>query len=149
MASDFANGLVFDAEGNLYLCQQGGHGNSESYLPTHQVARIAEAGGFSVIADSFDSRSLNSPNDLALDGLGGIYFTDPRYGVTDDVVQDVMGVYYVGSDGHVTRVVSDIARPNGILVSNDGLTLYVSDAGFTLQEVGIYAYPISSWPSYW
>ncbi len=124
-----ANGLVFDAAGNLYACQGG----------ARQVARVSLDGKLTPLASSCGGKKLNSPNDLALDGQGGIYFTDPRYGSTDGVEQDVMGVYY-WSSGAVRRVVDDLRRPNGILVSSDGTRLYVAEP----DERQLYLYPIES-----
>ena len=111
-----SNGLVFDAQGNLYL---GCHG-------TRHVLRIAPDGQKTVLAERYGGKRLNSPNDLCLDDHGGIYFTDPRYGNTGDIEQDVMGVYYRSRSGVVTRVIDDLGRPNGIVLSNDGGVLYVA-----------------------
>ncbi len=116
--SERANGLMFDAAGNLYACQGG----------ARRVVRITDPKAAPVIlADKYDGGRLNSPNDLALDDHGGLYFTDPRYGQGDALEQPVMGVYYVAADGKVSRVIEDLERPNGILVSPDGRWLYVAE----------------------
>lgn len=113
-----SNGLVFDARGRLHACLGG----------DRQVVRFERDGTRTVVAESFDSKRLNSPNDLALDPDGGLWFTDPRYGDTTGVEQDRMAVYWIDpSTGELRRVVDDIARPNGILVSRDGSGLYVAD----------------------
>jgi sugar lactone lactonase YvrE len=112
-----ANGLVFDADGNLYACQGG----------ARQVVRIAPDGARTVLAERFAGRRLNSPNDLALDDAGGLYFTDPRYGDSADVELDVMGVYYIDANGALARVIDTLPRPNGILVARDGSGLYVAN----------------------
>lgn len=113
-----ANGLVFDAAGHLYACQG----------EARRVVRISGVDGkIEVLADKFDGKLLNSPNDLALDTAGGLYFTDPRYGMSDGVEQPVMGVYYISSEGKLTRVIDALQRPNGILVSSDGQRLYVAE----------------------
>jgi gluconolactonase len=137
-----ANGLAFDAHGNLYVCQAGVDFQGNLYGGPRQVSRISKSGTLSVLADSFGSKKLNSPNDLALDAVGGIYFTDPRYYNTEDVQQDAKGVYYIPPGGGIRRLVSEITMPNGILISNDGTRLYVAEAGFTADQVGIRMYPI-------
>lgn len=126
--SERANGLMFDSGGDLYACLGG----------ARQVVRIDPEGKRTVLADSYGGKKLNSPNDLALDDEGGLYFTDPRYGKVDDVEQDVMGVYYVAADGKVTRVISELRRPNGIVVSRDGGGLYVAEP----DKREIHYYPI-------
>lgn len=116
--SGAANGLVFDAAGNLYACQGG----------ARRVVKIApQDGKIEPLCDSYDGKPINSPNDLALDGHGGLYFTDPRYGQDMKIDQPCMGVYYIDAAGRTRRVIDDRARPNGILVSSDGKTLYVAE----------------------
>lgn len=113
-----SNGLVFDAAGHLYACQGG----------ARRVVRISAVDGkIEVLCDQYEGKKLNSPNDLALDNQGGLYFTDPRYGDEADVEQKVMGVYYIDAAGKTTRVIDSLQRPNGILVSNDGKTLLVAE----------------------
>jgi len=116
--SGAANGLAFDAVGNLYVCQGG----------DRKVIRIgAQDGKLEPLCASYDGKPINSPNDLALDGHGGLYFTDPRYGGDSKIEQPCMGVYYIDSAGKTTRVIEDRERPNGILVSIDRKTLYVAE----------------------
>lgn len=114
-----ANGLIFDQRGRLYACQGG----------ARQVIRLDPADGKKItpLATAFDGKKLNSPNDLALDLEGGVYFTDPRYGGGEDLEQKVNGVYHVDVAGKVTRVIDDLVRPNGILVSPLGKHLYVAN----------------------
>jgi gluconolactonase len=81
------------------------------------------------IASRYEGGRLNSPNDLWIDEVDGIYFTDPRYGKRDDLEQDVEAVYYIAPDGELTRVIADLVRPNGIALSPDGAYLYVVDNG--------------------
>jgi gluconolactonase len=128
-----ANGIVFDQAGHAYVCQGG----------ARRVVRIGGVDGkVEVLADQFNGLPLNSPNDLALDGQGGLYFTDPRYGNADDVQQPCMGVYYVSPLGRVTRVIESLQRPNGILVTTDGKTLLVAEPNrrelwsFSITEPG-------------
>lgn len=113
-----ANGLVFDAAGQLYACQGG----------ARKVVRINISDAkVESLCDSYDGKPINSPNDLALDGHGGLYFTDPRYGGDMKIDQPCMGVYYIDAACKTTRVIDSLKRPNGILVSNDLKTLYVAE----------------------
>jgi gluconolactonase len=113
-----ANGLVFDGAGHLYACQG----------QARRVVKIAiQDGKIETLCDQYDGKPLNSPNDLALDSVGGLYFTDPRYGGDSKIEQSCMGVYYVDASGKTTRVIDTLQRPNGILVSIDGKTLYVAE----------------------
>ncbi|GIX04431.1 MAG: hypothetical protein KatS3mg114_0300 [Planctomycetaceae bacterium] len=126
-----ANGLIFDAAGNLYLCQGG----------ARRIALInAIDGQLEPLCERYDDKLLNSPNDLALDYHGGLYFTDPRYGDASNVEQPVMGVYYIAPHGEVTRVIDTLPRPNGILVTPDGKTLYVANP----DRRELWVYPIES-----
>ena len=126
-----ANGLVFDAAGNLYACQGG----------DRRVVKIGPQGGkVESLCDAFDDKPLNSPNDLALDGYGGLYFTDPRYGQDMKIEQSCMGVYYINADGKTARVIDDRARPNGVLVSNDRKTLFVAEP----NKRELWSYPITA-----
>lgn len=125
-------GMVFDSVGNLYFCQQ----------EFRQVMAVWADGRQEWLADKFEGRALNSPDDLTLDGLGGLYFTDPRYGPMNDLEQDVMSVYYLAPSGKVTRVETGMERPNGIAVSPDGSKLYVAEPNrsrlyaFDIKEPG-------------
>jgi len=113
-----ANGLKFDKAGNLYACEGGGR----------RVVKIAPDGSVSALAERFEGKRLNSPNDLCFDAKGGIYFTDPRYGKRDDLELDKEAVYYIPpGGGALLRVADDLTRPNGIHA--DGERLYVADAG--------------------
>ncbi len=113
-----ANGLLFDHRGNLFACQGG----------SRRVVRIDPADmSVTVIADKYDGKPFNSPNDLTLDGSGGVYFTDPHYGRQEERTQPVMGVYYVSRDGVVSRVINSLRQPNGIVTSPDGRHLFVAN----------------------
>lgn len=107
-----ANGLLFDSTGRLLVAE----GFSQ------RLTRI-DGDAVEVLADSWNDAKLNSPNDIALDSNGGIYFTDPAY------FQDVQaeGVYYVSPEGNVSQVISGLSRPNGIALSPDETTLYVAE----------------------
>ena len=114
-----ANGLKIDKDGNLVACEGG----------NRRITRIAVADQkVTVLAESFDGKKLNSPNDLAIDAKGGIYFTDPRYGKRDGIELDKEAVYYIPpGGGKAVRVADDLTRPNGIHVDKD--KLYIADAG--------------------
>lgn len=123
------NGLAFDAQGKLYGCCSGGR----------SVVRFDPDGRNTVIADRVDGKRLNTPNDLAIDRKGRIWFTNPvndgnwDKGSTMEV--DHQSVYRLDpqADGSyaITRVTFDTTQPNGILVSQDQSTLYVAESGYT------------------
>lgn len=115
-----ANGLRFDRDGTLIACEMG----------NRRVAAIDPQGGERVLAERYDGRRFNSPNDLWIDARGGIYFSDPRYGPDDDLEMDGHHVYYLTPDRTaVLRVADDLERPNGIIGAPDGTRLYVADHG--------------------
>ncbi len=127
--SGAANGLYFDKDGDLLACEGG----------ARRVTSMTPAGTVSVLADAHGGKKLNSPNDLWIDPKGGVYFTDPRYGKSDDLEQDGQHVYYIAPDRKtVVRVVNDMTRPNGVLGTPDGKTLFVADHG----AKKVYAYAI-------
>ena len=115
-----ANGLRVDFDGTLLVCEMG----------NRQVTAIDLDGRLTVLADRYEDQRFNSPNDLWVDPKGGIYFSDPRYGATDD--QEINGhhVYYLSAD-HETllRVTDDLVQPNGIIGTPDGSRVYVADHG--------------------
>ncbi len=114
-----ANGLYFGNDGNLFACQ----GDNA------RVVSIAPNGKLTVIADKYNGKAFNRPNDLWLDPKGGVYFTDPASRRSPQN-QDGGHVYYVTPDRKKTiRVINDMERPNGIVGSPDGKTLYVADPG--------------------
>jgi gluconolactonase len=115
-----ANGLCFDKAGNLLVCQGG----------DRRIVSITPKGEVTVLADRYEGKNLNSPNDLWIDPNGGVYFTDPRYGNRDGMEQDGEHVYYLTPDRKkVIRVISDMVRPNGIIGTPNGRRLYVADHG--------------------
>jgi gluconolactonase len=118
------NGLLFDAHGRLLACEP----------KPRRVTRTESDGTITVLTDRYDGRRYNQPNDLTLDAQGRIYFTDPCYGdrsqleQLDEQGRTVEGVYRIDPDGTVTRVIGrELERPNGILVSADGRSLFVAD----------------------
>jgi gluconolactonase len=118
-----SNGLAHDKEGRLIACQHG----------DRRVARW-ENGKFVSVADRFEGKRFNSPNDVVVKSNGDIYFTDPPYGLPenmDDPTKEIpfQGVYRVSAkDGSVTLLTSEVTRPNGIAFSPDEKLLYVSNS---------------------
>lgn len=116
-----SNGLALDREGRLTLCQHG----------DRRVARLAGDGkGFITLADRWEGKRFNSPNDLCVDRAGNLYFTDPPYGLGKNSPQETefCGVYRLGIDGTLTLLSRELERPNGIALSPDERTLYVANS---------------------
>lgn len=119
-----ANGLAFDAAGNLILCQHG----------DRRVARLAADGkSFVTLADKYMGKRLNSPNDLVYRKNNDLYFTDPPYGLPEGMKDpakelDFQGVYRLSPRGELTLLTKEMSRPNGIAFSPDESTLYVSNS---------------------
>lgn len=117
-----SNGLTLDLEGRLVLCE---HGN-------RQVSRIEADGSRTVLADRFEGKRLNSPNDIVYHSSGWAYFTDPPYGLAGQDEDpnkelDVNGIYRLGPEGQL-ELVAEQTRPNGIGLSPDETTLYVANS---------------------
>lgn len=125
--SAHANGMNFDSYGRLVVCCDGKNYPSNPNGGPHAVRRYEKDGTITTLADSFNGKKLNGPNDLCFDAEGRIYFTDPRYGDKSDIEQDVMAVYRIDLDGTLTRVVEDLESPNGILISKDNRSLFIVD----------------------
>lgn len=128
-----SNGLALDRQGRLLLCQDG----------ERRVARY-EAGKFTSLADRYEGKRFNSPNDLAVRRNGDVYFTDPPYGlegVEKSPLRELpfCGVYRVNPAGQVTLLTKELAMPNGIAFSPDESTLYVN---VTDRDSRIMAYPV-------
>ncbi len=120
--SNRANGLHVDQTGNIIACE-GAEGG--------RLVQVSPEGSVSIIAEGYDGKSFNSPNDLWESPNGGFYMTDPRYGRSrDNLPQDGEHVYYITPDRKkVVRVTDDLVRPNGVTGSVDGSILYVADPG--------------------
>lgn len=133
-----SNGLLFDQEDRLVACESG----------MRRVTRTEKDGSITVLADRFERKRFNTPNDLCMDSKGRIYFTDPRYGsrkgmeIIERGGHAVEGVYRINREAHlpdglcayvydipnVTRIQCEGAeRPNGILISPDNRYLYIAD----------------------
>ncbi len=116
-----ANGLMFDAKGNLLACEGAGAGGNR------RISITSPAGIVRTLADRWEGKRFNSPNDLAITREGNVYFTDPRYVGNEPREIDFEGVFLVRPDGSVSLATRDLEKPNGILVSADGKTVYAAD----------------------
>lgn len=117
--SGMSNGIKFDANGNMVVCEGADYGG-------RRVTRTDMKTGQSfVIAAMFNHRHLNAPNDVTIDEKGRMYFSDPRYLGHESIEQPVMGVYRIDKDLSLHRIITDVAKPNGVCVSPDQKTLYV------------------------
>ncbi|MBI1357109.1 MAG: SMP-30/gluconolactonase/LRE family protein [Acidobacteria bacterium] len=119
-----ANGLYVDPQGRLVVCE----------ARRGRVTRTELDGSITVLADSFEGKRFNQPNDLTMDSKGRIYFSDPRYGARDGMEildaagKPIEGVYRIDAPGKVVRVIAhEVDRPNGLLVSPGDEYLYVAD----------------------
>ena len=119
-----SNGLLKDLDGNLVLCEHG----------DRRVSVLTPGGGKRTLADNYQGKRLNSPNDAALKSNGDLYFTDPPYGLPSrekDPRRELehFGVYRISKkDGSLTLLTTELARPNGIGFSPDEKTLYVAQS---------------------
>jgi gluconolactonase len=135
LATGMSNGLTLDAQGRLLAAEHYGR----------RVTRIADDGTRTVLAERYDGRRLNSPNDLVVKSDGAIYFTDPPYGVQPGrpgavrpegwwtrpipgKEQPCHGVYRLAPDGRLHLLADDFALPNGLAFSPDESVLYVDDS---------------------
>lgn len=133
-----ANGLMLDANGVINACEGGGR----------RMVQYPDGGETIVLCAEFEGNRLNSPNDLAIDSRGRVWFTDPRYGdFRDDMELDHESVYRLDPqpDGSwsAVRVTYDTTAPNGLLISPDEETLYVAQSkNGEGQKRELWAYPI-------
>lgn len=127
-SSGFTNGTCFDLQGRMICCEGGGAPSKR------RVTRLELDGTITVLADSFEGKRINSPNDCTVDAKGRVYFTDPRYRSRAGLEQidadgrEVEGVYRIDDVGKVARILShEVQRPNGIAISPDQKFLYIAD----------------------
>jgi gluconolactonase len=135
--SNFANGHTRDRQGRLITCEHGGR----------RVSRTEYDGTISVVAERYDGKRLNSPNDVVVQSDGSIWFSDPPFGLFGyyegyRAEQELpMNVYRVdGATGEMTVVESEVSRPNGLCFSPDESILYLVESGTTPRNV--YAYDV-------
>ncbi len=117
-----ANGLDFDKEGRLVAAEGANTGGNR------RITRTDKNGKITVLADNYKGKKLNSPNDLIHDAKGRVYFTDPRYVGDEPRELDIEAVYRIDPDGKVTQLITDVEKPNGIIIAPDMKTLYVADS---------------------
>lgn len=118
-----SNGLAYDKNGTLYLCQHG----------DRRIAKLGPDGKFITVVDKYMGKRLNSPNDLIFAKNGDLYFTDPPYGLPEQVKDpakelDFQGVYRLTASGKLMLLTKELSRPNGIGLSPDEKTLYVANS---------------------
>ena len=133
------NGLTFDRENRLYVCEGDGR----------RVARYDADGTRVTLADRYEGKRLNEPNDLVVDDQGRVWFTDPSYTDRSTMELDQESVYRLdpGPNGawSIVRVTFDTTRPNGLAFSLDYRTLYVAESPPAPQGVRqLRAYPVNS-----
>jgi gluconolactonase len=128
--SNHANGLMLNAKGEIVACEGDGR----------VVAYSADGKSRRVLADSYDGKRFNAPNDLVIDKQGGVYFTDPFFGPRQPLPQGKTAVYYIAADGKVSRLIDDLPLPNGVILSPDEKTLYVIPSG----QAEMMAYPVEA-----
>ena len=131
-----SNGMVVDAKGRLIVADSGSRCVATVDLKTRKKT---------ILADRYEGKRFNSCNDVALHGNGTIYFTDPPYGLADGDTSplkelDFNGVFRIDPEGQVNLVANDLSRPNGVGVSPDQQTLYVSMSDE--KRPHILAYPL-------
>lgn len=115
-----SNGLTLDRSGRLIACEHS----------TRRVTRTEVDGSVSVLAERYEGRRLNSPNDVVVRSDGSIYFTDPPYGLENlNAWKELSfnGVYRFAPDGKLVLLVDDFDRPNGLAFSPDESVLYIND----------------------
>jgi gluconolactonase len=114
------NGLYPYKNGNLIVCDMMGHRIVEM-TTKGQVVKV--------LADKYDGKPLDGPNDVVTDAKGGFYFTDPQFTMEAEKFQPGRAVYYVSPQGSVARITepNEFAMPNGIVLSPDGKTLYINN----------------------
>jgi gluconolactonase len=114
-----ANGNTFDSQGRLYSCES----------RTRRVVRIDKKGETQVLAERWDGKRLNAPNDIVVRKDGHIYFTDPAFGNQADARElDFYGVYHISPKGQMSLIAKPAGRPNGIALSANGHLLYVANS---------------------
>jgi gluconolactonase len=135
--SNYANGHTRDRQGRLIGCEHGGR----------RIVRTEYDGTITVLADRFEGKPLNSPNDIIVKSDDSIWFSDPPFGILGDyegyraTPELPTNVYRLDPDGSLTAAITDIDRPNGLAFSPDERQLYVVQSG--QKHRCIFAYAVS------
>jgi gluconolactonase len=116
-----ANGLDFDPHGRLVACEGAMKGGNRRVSITDKDGKVR------TLADKWQGKRFNSPNDLTIELKGRVYFTDPRYVGDEPREIDTESVYRIDPEGGVTQIIKDVQKPNGIILSPDMKTLYLAD----------------------
>ena len=121
--SNYANGNTRDRQGRLVTCE---------HSVTRRITRTEKDGKITVLADSFEGKRLNAPNDIVCKSDDSIWFSDPLFGINGEwegfkakPEQATTNVYRIASDGRITAVITDLVNPNGLAFSPDEKHLYV------------------------
>jgi len=124
------NGNTMDAQGRLYSCE----------YKARRVTRTDKGGKIEVLAERFEGKRFNAPNDIVVRRDGHVYFTDPLFTPLDQREIDFYGVYHITPAGQIEAIARMTTRPNGIALSPDGRTLYVANS----DERNVRAYDVDA-----
>ena len=119
--SKMANGLMFDRQGRLLACCASPLGGQRA------LVEIKPDGSVNPLVERYEGKRFNSPNDLVIHPDGQVYFTDPKYVGPEKLELDSFDVYRLDLDGTVTRLVTGVDKPNGIILSQDARTLFIAE----------------------
>ena len=121
--ANYANGNTRDRQGRLITCE---------HSVTRRVTRTEKNGKITVLADKFNGKRLNAPNDIVVKSDDSIWFTDPLFGINGEwegkkekTEQETTNVYRIAKDGKITAIITDLVNPNGLAFSPDEKKLYV------------------------
>ena len=144
-----SNGLKFDAKGRLNACEGSDFGG-------RAVVRYdLKTGQRTVLADKYEGKRFNAPNDLVIDRLGRIYFSDPKYLGAEKRELEHRAVYRIDPNGSVIEITHEVEKPNGVALSPAGDTLYLADHNNGTDRIGsdevpkkgamkVYAFPLGA-----
>ncbi|HEV7598845.1 MAG TPA: SMP-30/gluconolactonase/LRE family protein [Bradyrhizobium sp.] len=139
--SNYANGNTRDRQGRLVTCE---------HSVTRRVTRTEKDGNTTVLADKYEGKRLNAPNDIVVKSDDTIWFSDPLFGINGEwegnkekPEQPTTNVYRIGTDGKLTAVITDLVNPNGLAFSPDEKKLYVIEARGTPYR-SIWSYDVNA-----
>lgn len=132
-----SNGLMFDAKGRLIAACGANDG-------LRALCEVTPQGRMKVLVDRYQGKPFNSPNDLVIHPDGGIYFSDPRYVGSEPVELEHQSVFrYDPANGELKRVTTNITKPNGVILSPDGKTLYVAETDGDTPRMTLNRFPVN------